>query len=295
MQECFAVTLNTAARQTQEPPRGRAKMSKDHLLAKRNGPILEVVLNRPEKLNAISAEMFARLYEEVESFRDEPDLRVMLIRSTGRYFCAGVEMLEGQKRPSDVDTGSEIRELHRIGVGGIRRLFDEIEAIEKPFVAAHHATCIGGGLELSLACDFRLASESASYSFPESSFGCLPASGGVSRLTRIVGVHWARYLIMANLPVTAQQALNIGLVHEVHPSDQFDQHVNQFCRHLAELPAEVTGMAKLAIEMAADLEARQAQNLERLANSALMLDPNYKQLVRNHRQKLSKKKQNNNE
>jgi enoyl-CoA hydratase/carnithine racemase len=140
---------------------------------------------------------------------------------------------------------------------------------------AHHATCVGGGLELSLSCDFRLAAKNASYSFPEGKMGVLPASNGVSRLTRIVGTHWARYLIMANLPVSAEKALIMGLVHEVYADETFQEDVMKFCRHLAQQHSEQMGTAKLAIEMARDVGLAQARNVERMANSALMLNPDY--------------------
>jgi enoyl-CoA hydratase/carnithine racemase len=150
-----------------------------------------------------------------------------------------------------------------------------MEHIEKPIVVAHQGPCVGGGLELSLSCDFRLAAKSASYAFPEGKMGVLPASNGVSRLARIVGPHWARYLIMANLKADADRAYVMGLVHEVFPDDSFEQDVMAFCEHLAEQHGEQMGTAKLAIELAHDVGLDQARQVERLANSALMLNPDY--------------------
>ena len=150
-----------------------------------------------------------------------------------------------------------------------------MEHIEKPIVVAHHAMCVGGGLEMSLSCDFRLAAKSAGYAFPEGRFGTLPASNGVSRLARIIGTHWTRYLIMANLSVTADRALIMGLVHDVFPDETFEEEAMRFCRHLAEQNAEQMGTAKIAIELAHDVGLAQARNVERLANSALMLHPDY--------------------
>ena len=165
-------------------------------------------------------------------------------------------------------------------------MWDELEAIEKPVVVAHHAPCVGGGLEMSLSCDFRLAAKSARYSFPEGVFGVLPASGGVSRLTRIVGTHWTRYMIMAQKQIDAEQALRMGLVHEVFADESFDEEVMRFCRDLAAHRAEVTGAAKLAIELARDLQAAQARSLERLVNSALMQGEEYREGVAAIRRKL---------
>jgi enoyl-CoA hydratase/carnithine racemase len=245
-----------------------------HLLTEEEGSILIVTLNRPEKLNAISGEMMGLFDQALNRFRDSRELKVMLVRATGRYFCAGAD-LRGGTTGDERRSASAIRERHRRGLHGMHRIYDEMEAIEKPIVVAHHATCVGGGLELSLSCDFRLAAQSARYSFPEGKMGVLPASNGVSRLTRIVGTHWTRYIIMANLPVDAQRALVMGLVHEVFPDATFQADALRFCRHLAEQNPEQMGAAKLAIEMAADVGLAQARNVERMANSALMLNPEY--------------------
>jgi enoyl-CoA hydratase/carnithine racemase len=128
---------------------------------------------------------------------------------------------------------------------------------------------------MMLSCDFRLASHSASFAFPEGLFGVLPASNGVSRLTRICGPHWARWLIMANRQADAERALIMGLVHDVLPDEGFDAAAFAFCLHLARNNAEQMGAAKVAIEMAYELGRDQARNVERMANSALMLNPEY--------------------
>jgi enoyl-CoA hydratase/carnithine racemase len=247
-----------------------------HLLTEEDGAILIASLNRPEKLNALSGQTMRLFESALHRFRDTPSLRVLLIRASGRYFCAGADLRgepEGGAAPPRTATG--IRESHRLKLHGMHRIYDEMEAIEKPIVVAHHAPCVGGGLELSLSCDFRLAAKSARYSFPEGKFGVLPASNGVSRLTRIVGTHWARYLIMANLPVDADRALIMGLVHEVWPDESFQEEVMRFCRHLAQQHAEQMGAAKIAIEMACDVGLAQARNVERMANAGLMLNPEY--------------------
>jgi enoyl-CoA hydratase len=245
-----------------------------HLLTEEDGAILIATLNRPDKLNALSGQMMELFEAALHRFRDTPAIKVMLVRANGRFFCAGADLRSGDAS-TQPQTASAIRERHRVQLHGMHRIYDEMEAIEKPIVVAHHATCMGGGLELSLSCDFRLAAKCASYAFPEGKFGVLPASNGVSRLTRLVGTHWARYLIMANLPVDADRALLMGLVHEVFPDETFSSEVLRFCRHLSEQNGEQMGAAKLAIEMARDVGLAQARNVERMANSALMLNPAY--------------------
>src|SRR5207247_308535 len=95
--------------------------------------------------------------------------------------------------------------------------------------------------------------------------GALPGSGGISRLTRIVGPHWARWLVMAGEQVGAEQALLMGLVHDVYADEEFETRVMAFCTKLARQPYEVLGLAKLSIELAADLDRTQGRNVERIA------------------------------
>jgi enoyl-CoA hydratase len=261
-----------------------------HLLVTQDDSILIATFNRPDKLNAMSMELMALLGEAVERFRDTPEFKVMLIRATGRYFSAGAD-LKGDGGGSGLPTtGSGIREMHRRLPSRMRQIWDEMEAIEKPFVVAHQARCVGGSLEMSLSCDFRLAAASASYAFPEAKFGILPATNGVSRLVRLVGPHWARLLITANMPVDAQEARIMGLVHKVFPDESFEADVMAFCRHLANQNGEMMGASKVAIELATDLPAHQAASVERLVNSSLMLGEDYQKLMTAHVASIGSKK-----
>lgn len=252
--------------------------------------ILVATFNRPDKLNAMSIDLMTILDQAVERFRDTPELRVMLIKSHGRYFSAGADLKANGPQREFPTKGSQVRDQHRRGANLMRRVWDEMEYIEKPIVVAHHARCVGGSLEMSLSCDFRLAAESASYAFPEAKFGVLPATNGVSRLVRLIGPHWARLLIMANMPIDAQEARIAGLVHKVYPDTSFESDVMGFCRHLAQQNAEMIGTAKVAIELAHDLGAHQAAAVERLANSSLMLSPEYKDLMVSHVSNIGKGK-----
>lgn len=253
-----------------------------HMLVEVVDDILVATFNRPDKLNAMSHQMMEILEAAVHRFRDTPELKVMLFKSQGRYFSAGADLKQGDGGGERAwpTRGSEVRESHRRLA--MRRVWDEIEGIEKPFVVAHHARCVGGSLEMSLSCDFRLAAKSASYAFPEAKFGILPATNGVSRLVRLIGPHWARYMIMANIPLTADEAWNAGLVHKVYADETFEEETMAFCRHLAKQDGELVGAAKIAIELANDLPAHQAASVERLVNSSLMITDHYRQLTTAH-------------
>ena len=258
------------------------------LLIDETDGILIATLNRPDKLNALSAQIMDGIDQALAQFRDTPDLRDMLIRATGRYFSSGADMRGGS--PSEQPrTASGIREQHRRGLNGMQRIYDEMEHVEKPIVCAIHAACVGGGLELALSCDFRIAAKSAAFAFPEGLFGVLPASNGVSRLTRICGPHWARWLIMGNQKVDADRALVMGLVHDVLPDDGFAEATLAFCRHLTRSDPEQLAAAKIAIEMAAEVGPEMGRHVERMANAALMLNPDYLARIEAYVQGIGKK------
>lgn len=244
------------------------------LLTRRNGAVLEVVLDRPGKLNAISDDMLAQLRESIEAFSADRTLRVMSIAAKGRFFCAGAEISAG----ISPEIGGSTLDGRRWYRDKWHSVFDALEAVEKPVVVAHQGPCLGGGLELSLSCDFRLAAAEAYYALPEIEIGALPGSGGVSRLTRLVGPHWARWLVMGER-VTAHEALAIGLVHRVVAAEALASEAAALCERLASRSYEALGMAKLAIELAADLDRAQARNVERITNSMLFTGAEHKALV----------------
>lgn len=247
----------------------------DSVIVSADGGILDVVLNRPEKYNAISDDMLAHLRSAADRFASTRTLRVMLIRATGKYFSAGVDI----NPDISPDVGGSTLDGRHWYRTKWHSFFDELEAIEKPIVAAHQGPCLGGGLELSLSCDFRLAAASARYGLPELEIGALPGSGGISRLTRIAGPHWTRWLVMAGEQVTAQQALTMGVVHQVWEDAAFAAGTRAFCEKLATRPYELLGLAKLSIELATDLDRAQARNVERISNSILFTGDEHKSLV----------------
>jgi enoyl-CoA hydratase/carnithine racemase len=223
--------------------------------------------------------MFAAIRAGVDELRRRPDLRVMLIRAKGRYFSAGADLTEG-KMADYKGSPTQARTWMRTEMGsGMHALYEEMERVEKPIVVAHHAMCVGGGLELSLSCDFRLAAKNAGYWFPEMQLGMLPLSNGVGKLTRICGAHWARWMVVANEKVSADQALTMGLVHKVYADETFEEEVRAFCRKLVGFPLEVTAAGKLAVEMAQDLGSDQARQLERLVFSSLTFVPDKDKLI----------------
>jgi enoyl-CoA hydratase len=245
-------------------------MATDHVLRDDTDGVITITFTRPDKHNAITPAMFAVLEKAVVDLADDPAQRVLLITAEGPYFTAGMDI----SSLGPVAEGAAGRRQYRQQAH--HDLFDELEQIEKPIVLAAQGACVGVGVELGVSCDFRLASDTATFALPEIvNLAVIPGSGGISRLTRIVGPHWARWLAMAGQAIDAQQALNIGLVHAVYPAGSFAEEVRAFARHLAGLPSEAVGLAKIAIDAAASADRRTAREFDRLAQSALFQSPDY--------------------
>jgi enoyl-CoA hydratase len=240
---------------------------KPHATISEADGIITVTIDRPEKLNAISHEVTALFWEAANALADRDDLRCMVITANGKYFTAGLDLSSmGGNRPGNPET------MHQHPGWNFRRnyrshhlLYDEFEAIEKPIVLAIQGICLGAGIEMGMSCDFRFCTPAAEFEVPEVRLGAIAGSGGTSRLTRMVGPAWAKWLAMAGMRIDAQRALMIGLVQEVFPEETFLDDVYAFCRKLIEIDPEVLGIAKLAIDMYADVQDRTVQrHIDRL-------------------------------
>ena len=236
--------------------------------------ILTFTITRPTKLNAVSPEVVDGLRDVVMRLGDEQGARALIIASEGRVFTAGIDIT---RLPSDRgDSGVDIRRIYR----KLHLVFDEMEAIEKPVVLAAHGPCLGVGVEMASSVDFRFAAESAYFALPEiASIATIPGSGGISRFTRIVGPHWARWVAMANQRISAEKAEQIGFVHAVYPDDVFMEKVNEFTRELVQWSREALGLAKMGIDTAWDGDKINARNFDRMANTMLFWSKEYSKSV----------------
>lgn len=244
----------------------------DHALREDRDGVAIVTFNRPDKLNAISHAMTNVLFDAVADLRDRSDLRVLLIRAEGRFFTAGIDVSETPL--AETDNPLELSEMRRNYRRNLHVNFDEIEAVEKPVVMAVHAPCLGVGVELGGAVDFRLAAESARFGLPEINLGVMAGSGGVSRFTRLCGVGWSKWLNMAGEQIDARTAQIAGYVQAVYPDETFEEEVWAFCQRLADRPLEAQAAAKVAIELCRDLDKASGRNVERALNAPLMLRDN---------------------
>ncbi|WP_206025587.1 enoyl-CoA hydratase/isomerase family protein [Rhodococcus sp. 14C212] len=242
-------------------------MSTAHTTRTERNGVLTVRLNRPEKRNAISPDITDALWQAARDLAERDDLAVLVIAADGPYFTAGIDL---GAVPADRSSGALASDQdYRRAYRRHHLLYDEFETIEKPIVLAAQGICLGAGLEMACSCDFRLASTEAAFELPEIKLAVLAGSGGTSRLTRLVGPHWAKWIAMAGQRVDAEQALTMGLVHKVVEPALFQETVQSFAEELAGLPREALGLAKLVVDLAVDLDRTGQRHVDRIANSAL--------------------------
>jgi enoyl-CoA hydratase/carnithine racemase len=238
-------------------------MQYEFLDLSREGHIAVLRLNRPDTLNSWNQKMRDELRDAVGELVGDDQLRVLVITGTGRAFSAG-EDVRGMKSLAEIGT----RGFRRV-VRSIHNVFDEIEAMEVPVIAAINGVAAGGGLELALSCDFRFASQIAKMGFPENNVGLIPGSGGCSRLVNLVGLSKAKRLVMTGDMVPAERALQYGLVDDVVPAEQLMEHAMAFARVLAAKAPQSLGIAKLVLNNCAKVDPDTARNFERLGQSIL--------------------------
>ncbi|MBC7359812.1 short chain enoyl-CoA hydratase [Desulfacinum infernum DSM 9756] len=182
-------------------------MEQQVVLEERQGQVAILTLNRPEVMNSLNFAMLRGLHEKVESLRFDNDVRVIIITGAGpKAFCAGADLKE---RATLND--QQVKEF----ILTIRNLFTNIEYLPKPVIAAVNGIALGGGTELALACDIRIASTTATMGLTETRLAIIPGAGGTQRLPRLVGRGKAKELIFTGRRVGAEEALSIGLVNQV--------------------------------------------------------------------------------
>jgi enoyl-CoA hydratase len=205
------------------------------------GVVAVITLNRPDRLNTITREMLDDLGGILARLSHDPQVRVLIVTGGGdRAFCAGADITLFSEM-----TPIEAEEFMAYG----QTVFQAIEDAPKPVIAAINGYCLGGGLELALACDFRVASKSATFGMPEITLANVPGWGGTQRLPRVVGEPIAKELIMTGRFVGATEALALHLVHQVADGAVLD-HALRFADRLAQHASVALTLAKRAIHAA---------------------------------------------
>lgn len=225
----------------------------------RQSGLAQLTINRPDSRNALNSEVLTRLRELLTELRDDDSTHAVIFTGAGtRSFVAGADINElAQRQPTE-------------GLRAVmQHLYDEIESFEKPTIAAINGYAFGGGFELALACDIRVASTAAQFALPETGLGIIPSAGGTQRLARILGVGRATELILTGRRVSAEQALQWGLVTELVESEELSRRSAETARTIVAKGPVATYLAKTVIRHGFDADQSTGMLLERLAQSVL--------------------------
>ena len=211
------------------------------LLLERAGRVAIVTINRPDKRNALNIKTREEGAAVLEELSTDDSVGIVVFTGAGdKAFVAGADIAEFSGRTAitqrEVMTG--------------RSLFTAIDTFPKPVIAMINGYCLGGGCELALACDIRIASESASFGQPEINLGIIPGGGGTQRLTRLVGEGKAMELILTGEIIDAKSALAIGLVNQVVPADQLKAKTMEIANRIADKSPIALRLAKEAVKLA---------------------------------------------
>ena len=218
-----------------------------------NEHIAKITMNRPKALNALNSEVLDELDKCLDEIKANNDLRVLIITGEGRSFIAGADI----KEMSDIG-GLEAKAFGNKGLS----VFRKIETLPIPVIAAVNGFALGGGCELAMSCDIRIASNKALFGQPEVGLGLIPGFGGTQRLQRLVGQGWAKYLIYSAENIKADKALEIGLVQDVVEVEELEERVNTLAEAIASKAPIAVKLAKEAINQGAQVDIDQAMRIE---------------------------------
>lgn len=188
-----------------------------------------IILNRPHRLNALNADMCREIPLAFEEFKENDDVRVVIIKGSERAFCVGVDI--GELESPDI-------------LPLLEEVFEVPERFSKLTIAAIDGYALGGGLEIALACDFRIASKRSRLGLPEIKLGLMPGGGGTQRLPRLIGLAKAKEMIMLGEHISAEEALEYGLVNKAVEVEEFEKEVVGFAKRLADGPPLALRVAK---------------------------------------------------
>lgn len=194
-------------------------MNFETIIYEKSEGVAKIVLNRTEVMNAINSKMLMELAEAFKAAGHDEDVKVVVLTGAGKAFSSGMDfrLLEELGKMGL----SELYEATKLAQG----IYSQIESLEKPVIAAINGPALGGGLELALVCDLRIASENAIFGLPEVAVGIVPDLAGCQRLPRIVGLGKAKELVMTARLIDAREAERIGLVNRVVPPDRLEGEV----------------------------------------------------------------------
>ena len=221
-------------------------MEYETILFEKKACVAHLALNRPKRANTITDRLGAEINHALDEIAADKEIHAVILTGSGKHFCAG----------------ADLREPTSGGRVSVVSFISHLEDVRVPVICAINGSAMGGGCEIALACDIRIAAEGVKLGLPEISFGALPAGGGTQRLPRLVGAAKAKELILTGLPIDADEALRIGLVNHVVPADELLPRCEEMAEVFAQRARFALSAAKYLINEGVKLDLEAGLKLE---------------------------------
>lgn len=226
------------------------------MILEKEGPIAVLTFNRPQVFNAINYEVLTEMEQVLDEISGDPSIRCVIVTGGPQFFAAGADItMLTELNPGEGEIFAE--KAHRP--------MDKLANLNKPVIAALAGLALGGGCEVALACDIRIAAEGTKIGLPECNLGIFPGGGGTQRLSRLLGLAWAKDMILTGEPVDAETALRIGLVTRVVPAENLMEEAKKLAFKLAAKAPFTAYVTKQCLNMSVSTDLAAGLQFEKKA------------------------------
>jgi enoyl-CoA hydratase len=250
-------------------------MKYDTILYEPEGSTALITFNRPEKRNALNEKLSREIESALLSAEADPAVKAIILTGGMKFFISGadIEFLSGK---GEELTPHRMYETHF----KTQSLYRTLSSLPKPTIAAIAGYALGGGLELALCCDFRIAAKNTRLGVPEIKLGILPGAGGTQRLSRLIGLTKAKEMVLTGEPILAEDAFQLGLLNKVVALEELMNEARAFAGKFSNLPSFAVEIAKSVLDTGANLSLKDSLELERLGFSMLYSTEDQKEGLR---------------
>ena len=252
---------------------GHFEPKSDLVLLEKQGRLATITINRPAKLNALSLDLMDELGQVLESVARDDEISVVILTGAGKFFSVGADLdfLHSLGTPE---------QFKKVLKTSWHNNFDAIENMEKLFIAAINGPAMGGAVEMALACDLRVITESATLALPQITFGLIPDSGGTNRLSKQIGLAQAKEFVFSGESINCHKASGLGLVNKVFPDEEFTAGVREYAELFLDKSPTALGLGKLLINKSLDMDTRAGLEAAGEVQSRLLDGEEYRQAMR---------------
>lgn len=255
-----------------------------YIILKKEDNIVTLILNRPERLNAVNEEVFAEMNAALDEVARDPEARVFIITGAGRAFCAGADISSGESRERIMEIGNPAEQRSHLRRGP-QTVIKKLHGLEIPTIAMVNGAAVGAGFDFALACDIRIGSETARFRVAFTTIGLVPGTGGAWFLPRIVGIGRAAELLFSGDFIDAKEAERIGILNRVVPPEDLEKETMALARRLAANPPLALKLDKYLMYKGLEVDLDTALEMAATAQTICLASEDHREGVAAFREK----------